>query len=195
MYFPFNMKDLIMLISTSSVYGNQIERVISISAYLTIKSGPPKGTLTLVMGCTHRLHFSGQALWEGTLTLYKHFHMNPCSLSPRYSEKQVSWVLSGFYMFCVCFSSVSVWEPLTAWTRTERPRFLSYSNVISANKSHVSPIRHGAIYPTPALPAGEKSSGHAGASKLIKLHLKNLHPFVFAGFPLLQRRLWRCQNI
>lgn len=43
LYFPFNMKDLISSISTSSVYRHHIERDISISAYLTITSGPQNG--------------------------------------------------------------------------------------------------------------------------------------------------------
>ncbi len=42
---PFNMKDLISSISTSSVYRHHIERDISISAYYT-----------------NTLYFSGQAL-------------------------------------------------------------------------------------------------------------------------------------
>lgn len=44
-------------------------------------------------------------------------------------------------------------------------------NASSANMLQVSPIRHGVIDVTPALPAGKQSAGHAWAAELIELQL------------------------
>lgn len=56
---------------------------------------------------------------------------------------------------------------------------LSYFNAISANILMFSPIRHGGINLTPALPARKESAGHAWAAELVKLHLQQLHIPVF----------------
>lgn len=51
-----------------------------------------------------------------------------------------------------------------------------------------SPVRHGVMDLTPALPAREESAGHARAAELIELHLQQLHAFVFRRLLLLRSR-------